>query len=133
MAIVLLDTKPASFKDRARIDFGPFVNRAGRSHMYFLQLVTPGANADGGYFNVNARHANSGDNIRTPLITKFFPTTTKQAFLIPVFRIRDTANQRILVQVSPKEFYRGAAETRDVEISLFYEDERDYPITQRLQ
>lgn len=126
MAIVLLDTQTASFKTRARLDFGPFIHRRDRAFLYYLQMITPNAVLDGAYFNVNSRFANGGDNIRSPLICKFFPTTTKMGFLVKVPRIRDTNNQQILIQVAPKEFFRKADTTPEVEISLFWEDDQDY-------
>jgi len=126
MAIELLETKTANFKTRERLDFGPFIHREGRAYMYYLQMVTPNAQLDGAYFVVNSRFANSGDNIRSPMICKFFPTTTKSAFLLKVPRIRDTNNQQVLIQLLPKEFYRNATTTEQVDVSLFWEDDETY-------
>lgn len=126
MAIVLLDTKTANFKTRGRLDFGPFIHREDRAFMYFLQMVTPNAQLEGAYFTINTRFANGGDNIRSPLIAKFFPTTTKMAFLVKVPRIRDTNNQQLLIQLQPKEFYRNATTTTEVDIELSWEDDETY-------
>lgn len=126
MAIVLLGTQTANLKTRDRLDFGPFTHRQDRAFLYYLEMVTPNAQLEGVYFNVNSRFANSGDNIRSPLICKFFPTATKMGFMVKVPRIRDTNNQQILIQVSPKEFFRRADITPEVDISLFWEDDQEY-------
>ena len=129
MAIVSLGTQTVDLDLRTRLDFGPFTHREGRAFMYFLQAQTPNIDVEGSYLNINTTHANGGDNVRLPLLAKFFPTTTKMAFLVKVPRIIDANNQQILIQLGPKEFYRGAATTRQYDVELFWEDSEELRLT----
>lgn len=126
MTIVALQTLTADFDTQARMDFGPFIHRSGRAFLYYLEVLDLADAAPRTYLNVNTRFANGGDNIRSPLICKFFPTQTKMGFLLKVPRIRDTNNQQILVQCGPKEFFPNSTVQRQMQVQLSWEDDTEY-------
>lgn len=128
MAIVLLDTQTFDFTTGDRVDFGPFIHREDRAFMYFLEATNLTVPSPQSYLVVNSRFANSGDNVRSPMICKFFPTQTKMGFLLKVPRIRDTNNQQVLIQCLPKKFYPNAVGQDIMDISLFWEDDQEYSL-----
>lgn len=49
-------------------------------------------------------------------------------FLLPILQIREELQQRVVIEIQPKEFLRGQAEISDLEVVLYYEDTTIYPI-----
>lgn len=131
MALVVVGTETVDFDKRERVDFGPVTLRADESHLFTLNHTPRTDSVEGGYIVVNSRFANSGNNLRSPLIIKYFPTGTGTAFFVNAPRVRDTNNQRVLIQLNPKEFYRGASPTRQIDVTLSRETGRTWPLGMR--
>jgi hypothetical protein len=128
MAQVEIGRVATSFKTQTRVSFPTLRVNAGETRLFFLRANPRSVVLTKAYFNVFARYQRPGQAIRTPLLAKFFPTGGKMIFLLPILQIREELQQRVVIEIQPKEFLRGQAEISDLEVVLYYEDTTIYPI-----
>lgn len=128
MALQFVNTKTVTFGVGDRQDFTRVDLPAGETRLFYLDTDPQGIVLKKAYLNVYAQFSAPGTPISTPLLLKYFPTTTRVLFLLPILQLRTNPVQRVTIYTQPKEFFPGSAGIKKLKVSLFYENATTYPL-----
>ena len=118
----------ADFDTRAPGVVGNVVLASNRSHLFYVRPTVAGTLNPDAYLLMLVGYAVPGPDVKSPLLCKYFFDGIEMVYLVPVPRVRDTNNQNVIVGFLPREFYRNRAPVRQVDVTIAYEDDRDFPL-----
>lgn len=122
MSLIQLGDRQADWVTRARLVF-PWVSLdSEKSYLFFLDQAAPKQETTNQYLVVIPEIRENGAIYQTALDCKYFPGLTPMVFAVgyPKTDVFDKADVRITLL--PKEFKKGSATAKQLEIELSYDD-----------
>lgn len=126
MAVVDIATLTVDFNIRATQETPAIQLRRNNSYLFFIRanpvtLLNPDA-----YLNIVGTIFNGTNQVKTPLLAKFFFTGEEMMFFLPVPEVQNSNEQDVTIQVLPREFYSNRAPVRSLDVVVAYEDANDW-------
>lgn len=122
MALIELGDRMANWETKRAIEF-PWVElKEDKAYLFFLDQALPKRTTEYQYLVVLPEIRSDGETYQTALDCKYFPSLTKLVFSVVIPKTDLFKDPEVRIVLLPKEFKKGSAREKQIEIELSYDD-----------
>lgn len=123
MGLVSLGDRLADWEVKLPLEF-PWVEvKEDKAYLFFLDQSAPRKATEFQYLVVLPEIRAEGETYQTSLDCKYFPGLTKMVFSVVVPKTDLFKDPEVRILLLPKEFKKGSAREKQLDIELSYDDE----------
>lgn len=122
MGLVSLGDRLADWDTKQAIEF-PWVElKEDKAYLFFLDQALPKKATEFQYLVVLPEIRSDGETYQTALDCKYFPGLTKMVFSVVIPKSDLFKDPEVRIVLLPKEFKKGSAVEKQLDIELSYDD-----------